>query len=92
MKAIVTAMTCLLGSGIALSHSKMAESVPAEDATTKVGLTEVIIGFSQPIRLMLVQMRNTASKIGSGGKILASCKVWHIVSEPAIGRLLVCAR
>ena len=61
MRAVVIAMTCLLGSGIALAHSKMAKSVPAEGATTKAGLTEITLGFSKPVRLMLVKIQNTAT-------------------------------
>ena len=62
MRAIVIAMTCLLGSGLALAHSKMAKSIPAEGATTKAGLTEITLGFSKPVRLMLVKVRNAAAK------------------------------
>ncbi len=62
MRAVVIAIACLLGSSIALAHSKMAKSVPAEGATTKAGLTEITLGFSKPVRLMLVKVRNTAAK------------------------------
>ena len=47
---------------VALAHSKMATSEPLEGAIAKPGLAEIKLGFSKPVRLMLVKVIDVASK------------------------------
>ncbi|MGI9523425.1 MAG: copper resistance CopC family protein [Hyphomicrobiaceae bacterium] len=61
-RALILALTCVLGASGALAHSKVAKSVPAEGAIAKTGLSEITLGFSKPVRLMLVKVRNTKDK------------------------------
>ena len=61
-RAICLALMCVIGANPGLAHSKMAKSVPSEGSTAQAGLTEITLGFSKPVRLMLVKIRNTATK------------------------------
>ena len=40
----------------------MAKSMPAEGSTAKAGLSQIQLGFSKPVRLMMVKVRNTDLK------------------------------
>jgi len=55
---------CLLSAVGALAHSTMNSSTPAEGSTAAAGLSEITLGFSKPVRLMLVKVRNADRKTG----------------------------
>ena len=42
-----------------LSHSKMSKSVPSEGQTIQPGLSEITLGFSKSVRVMVVKVYNT---------------------------------
>ena len=61
-RAFALGLLCVMSAGSAIAHSKMAKSVPAEGATVKAGLSEIKLGFSKPVRLMLVKVRNAGAR------------------------------
>jgi len=60
LKSIVFSLICMLSANAALAHSKMAQSTPVEGSTVQAGLAKVTLGFSKPVRLMLVKVKNTS--------------------------------
>lgn len=62
-RPIIVFLVCLLGlAGNAVAHSKMAKSSPAQGSTVKAGLSEIQLGFSKPVRVMLVKVKNIDGK------------------------------
>ena len=61
IRALLIGFLCAIGATGTLAHSKMAKTVPSEGATVKAGLSAITLGFSKPVRLMLVKVKNTAS-------------------------------
>ena len=55
-------LACCSTLDVALAHSKIATSEPLEGAIAKPGLSEIKLGFSKPVRLMLVKVIDVASK------------------------------
>lgn len=62
LRAFACLLICLSASGTTWAHSKISTSIPAEGATAKAGLSDITLGFSGPVRLMLVKIRNTETK------------------------------
>ena len=62
VKVVAVGLVCVLGASVTLAHSKIAKSVPGEGVTVKAGLSEITLGFSKPVRLMLVKVRKTRFK------------------------------
>ena len=71
---IAAVLICLCMPSAAFAHSKMAKSVPAEGGTAKAGLSEITLGFSKPVRVMLIKVKNVAvnSGVEAGFKPAAS--------------------
>ena len=59
---LVALAICLLNATGALAHSTMNASTPAEGSAAAAGLSEITLGFSKPVRLMLVKVRNADRK------------------------------
>jgi methionine-rich copper-binding protein CopC len=55
-------LVCCSVPNVALAHSKMATSEPLESATVKPGLSEIKLGFSKPVRLVLVKVVDAETK------------------------------
>lgn len=60
LRTFALSLICaMIGASPALSHSKMSKSSPAEGASVKAGLAEILLGFSKPVRVMVVKVKNT---------------------------------
>ena len=63
IRTLALVMFCLfIGTSHAYAHAKMSKSSPAQGASVKAGLSEIQIGFSKPVRVMLVKVKNTDGK------------------------------
>lgn len=66
MKSLVLATALLLLNGAvhsAVAHSTMSKSTPAAGAIVAAGLSEITLGFTQPVRIMLIKVRNSATQV-----------------------------
>ena len=59
---IVCALCLLAGATDAVAHSKLSKSSPADGGSAKIGLSEIRLAFTKPVRVMLVKVRNTDDK------------------------------
>ncbi len=58
--AATALLLVLVGTGAALAHADIKASVPADGATVAVGLSQIEMTFSHPMRLMLVRVHRAA--------------------------------
>ncbi len=58
---IAVLLACVGAPIASFAHSKMSKSEPAEGATAKAGLSEIKLGFSKPVRVMLVKVKDAAT-------------------------------
>ncbi len=63
LRQLACALLTLAVAASAHAHSKMTTSVPREGATVEAGLPEISLGFSKPVRLILVKVRNKTGKV-----------------------------
>ncbi|MEM7747672.1 MAG: copper resistance CopC family protein [Pseudomonadota bacterium] len=62
LRQLACALLTVIVATTAYAHSKMTSSVPREGTTVKAGLPEITLGFSKPVRLILVKVRNKTGK------------------------------
>ena len=63
-RTLAIVLGLMLGLGFAtpgFSHSKMSKSVPTEGQTIQPGLSQITLGFSRSVRVMVVKVRNTTT-------------------------------
>ncbi|MEM6496622.1 MAG: copper resistance protein CopC, partial [Pseudomonadota bacterium] len=63
LRQLACALLTVFVATVAQAHSKMTTSVPREGATVKGSLPEISLGFSKPVRLILVKVRNKTGQV-----------------------------
>ena len=58
--AALVALIALAAPSAALAHAKMTLSKPADGSTVAVGLSEIELNFSKPLRLSMVHVRDAS--------------------------------
>ncbi len=56
----LVALIALVPPSAALAHAKMTASKPADGSTVAVGLSEIELSFSKPLRLSMVHVRDAS--------------------------------
>ena len=59
----LAALLVMAGSVAALAHAKMTSTVPSDGATAPIGLSEIRLDFSHPIRLTIVKIVRVMEKL-----------------------------